>query len=95
METNKTLKLVDGVFTPGEAQSIIGTLISAKLDFHTLKDFSNTIRLGSEKGASEHRIAELKFIEKQLKSITEMAQKKNMRLKIHGKIDVEFVENNG
>lgn len=92
MEKNKTLKLVDGVFTPGEAQSIIGTLISAKLDFHAMKDFSDTIRLGSEKKSSEHRMTELKYIEKQLKEITGMAQEKNMKLKIHGTIVIDFVE---
>lgn len=95
MEKNKTLKLVDGVFTPGEAQLAIGALISAKLDFHAMKDFSDTIRLGSEQNSSEHRITQLKYVEKQLKAITEMAKEKNLKLKIHGSIEIEFVDKNG
>jgi hypothetical protein len=94
MEGNKTLKLVNGVFTPGEAHSVIGALISAKLDFHAMQDFSNTIRLGREKGASEHRIAELKYMREQLKIFVDEAQRKNCNLKISGTIVIDFVEDN-
>lgn len=53
------IKLIDGVFTTGEARDIIGKLLEFKIQFHSKEDFSNEIRNGVQDDRSRKRKEEL------------------------------------
>ncbi len=52
-------KLIDGIFEPNEAKTLINSLIDNKISFHSLEDFSSQIRFNKDTNNSKKRIEEL------------------------------------
>jgi len=94
MENKRTFKLIDGSFSAMDARSVLTTIVSAKINFHSLRQFSDTIRFRSDRSQSELRISELKELNEELIKLTDQAAINGLRLKIRGNIEIEFEKEN-
>lgn len=92
-QDKKEIKLIDGVFTPSEANSLIASLIDNKISYHKIDDFSNHIRTDRHPHHSKERIAELLEAKAKLNSWMNLAQQQSSQLKVKGTISLEFDEN--
>jgi len=93
VESKNEIKLIDGVFTPNEAKSIIVTMIDNKIKYHKLDDFSYHIRKNRHPHHSEQRIAELVDTKNELRNWIDTVQQYSTQLKIKGTITIELDEN--
>ena len=76
MSHSETFSLIEGSFKADEAREILLNIISAKIQFHQMKNISSKERLGKQDDKSLKRIQELKVsMEKVLELITD--SKKN------------------
>jgi hypothetical protein len=91
MNHNYNFKLIDGTFNSSEASLILFNLISSKIDFHTLENFSSQERFGKELPESQSRIRALKEVREDLKKMFNVAEKEEVKLKIESfvKINIE------
>ena len=94
MESKRIFKLIDGNFSATDARSVLTTIVSAKINFHSLRQFSETIRFGSDRSHSEQRISELKKLNDDLIQLTEEAAQNGLRLKIKSNIEIELEKEN-
>jgi len=89
--TEHVLNLIQGDFSPTEAQEILSHLIDKKINFHELRQFSQDIRFGIKDEASKKRIAQLKDAKEQLSKIIEEAHAGGRSLKIKSSIEIELI----
>ncbi len=54
-----TTKLIDGTFTLPKAKKLLFELLSYKINYHKMNQFSNKERFGIDRERSEKRIKEL------------------------------------
>ncbi len=87
----ETYKLIDGKFNSDDAKEILMNMISSKIHFHAVKDFSMQERTGEAEAISRERIKELQKTKEQIISIIEKARKKNLVLEIHSSVNISFV----
>ena len=90
MEQARTFKLIDGTFSATDARSVLTTIVSAKINFHSLRQFSETIRFGGDRSHSAQRIAELKKLDEELNALLDAAALQGLQVKIKGNIEIEF-----
>lgn len=93
MEQNKTeqkltFDLIDGTFLPQETMEIINHIIQKKIDFHELRNFSETIRFGINNENSSQRIATLLTHQKELANYLKNAIDFNELLDIKASISI-------
>lgn len=60
MKENETIDLINGTFTPSEAQELLLTLLNNKIDFHNKKNWSSRERFGKPDANSEQRLKYLR-----------------------------------
>lgn len=91
---NKThqFKLIDGIFSPGQAQQVLGAMVKSKIDFHTLEKHSEAERSGGAEELSQARLEYLRNLDGELKRLAETAKAAGKRLKISGDIEVTFLD---
>lgn len=87
----QTEDLVRGEYSAVEAREIVSNLISQKINFHNLVDFSSYERYGKPDENSVKRIAELKESRKSLLEIIEAAKKEGKTVKINSNITIELM----
>nr|WP_294774636.1 hypothetical protein [uncultured Flavobacterium sp.] len=92
VQTKKEIKLIDGVFTPNEAKSILVTMIDNKINYHKLDDFSFHIRTNRHPHHSKQRVEELLETKAQLRSWIDLIQEHSTELKIKGTVIIEVDE---
>ena len=86
--------LIDGTFSPENAKKLLSSLISNKIQFHNLDDFSTKIRFDNDDDSkSKSRIEALTKTRDELFYLIELAQKINMDIVIDSKIDIRFEPN--
>ena len=90
MENKQSFKLIDGTFSAAEAENVLSTLISSKINFHSMESFSNRERFNQDASHHKKRIAELKESKKQLDTIIETARENNTELIIESYINIHF-----
>lgn len=90
MENKRDFKLIDGIFSAADARSVLTAIVSAKINFHSLRQFSETIRYGSDRSQSEQRISELKKLNDDLNLLLDEADAQGLQLKIKSNIEIEF-----
>lgn len=91
MKNNDQILLIEGKFKPEEAREILTNLLSAKIRFHQLKNFSSIEKNGSDDPVSKSRIPELEeSLEKVIAMIAKAANNYSA-LKIHSEISIEFI----
>lgn len=91
-QTKKEIKLIDGVFTPHEANSILVTLINNKINYHKLDDFSHHIRMDRHPHHSKERVAELLEAKTELRSWISLVQQHSSNLIVKSFITIELDE---
>lgn len=85
-------KLIDGIFSPGQAQQVLGAMVKSKIDFHSLEKHSETERSGVGEEASRARLEHLRNLDGALKRLFETAKDSGKRLKISGNIEVTYLD---
>lgn len=91
-ESKKEIKLIDGVFSPSEANSLLISLIDNKINYHKIDDFSYHIRTERHPHHSKERVDELLETKAQLRSWMTLVQQQSAQLKIKGIISIEMDE---
>ncbi len=92
MNKNYNFKLIHGTFTASEAAQVIFDLISSKINFHTMENFSSQVRFGKASPNTQKRIEALKKVRVELKKIFDVAEKKGLKIKIEGTVEITMVE---
>lgn len=90
METLHSLCLIDGLFTPEEANNVLLTLVQNKINFHNLEIFRMEERDGTLSSPSKKRLEALKEMNEKLIQIIQYAEKNQKKLKVFSSIDIEI-----
>ncbi len=88
MNNTTHLKLIDGEFLPNDAQEILMNILTSKLNFHKLKNFSSNERYGFNDEIAQKRIPELTSDIAKLKELLKEARATNVILKISSEITI-------
>lgn len=91
-ESRKEIKLIDGVFTPNEANSLLVTMIDNKINYHKLDDFSYHIREDRHPHHSKERVVELQDAKADLRAWINSAKEQSSHLVVKGVITIELHE---
>ncbi|MEO8416378.1 MAG: hypothetical protein ABI472_22135 [Ginsengibacter sp.] len=92
MDKNYNFKLINGTFTVSDASNVLFDLISNKIHFHTMENFSSQERFGKDAAHSQRRIQDLKKVQGALKNFFDITEKKDVQLKIEGSVKITIVE---
>ena len=92
MAKNYNFKLINGTFTASESAKILFDLISSKIQFHNIENFSSQERFGKDASHSQKRIHALRKVQGSLKKIFDAAEKKDLQLKIEGAVKIIVLE---
>jgi len=92
MSKIKKLTLIKGNFTNEEAKEILMNLISSKISFHQLKNFSSQELFGKEDKIASKRIPALKKELEKLKKIILQAKSKNKKLLVSSEINISLID---
>lgn len=92
MDTIELYKLIDGMFSPADARTVLFSLVESKIRYHWMEKFSNIERFGKDINQSEKRVEELVKLYGELKAALEKAAKENKHVKINGTIELIFID---
>ncbi|QTN32579.1 hypothetical protein HZ994_09625 [Akkermansiaceae bacterium] len=92
MKTPQKFQLIDGIFSPAEAQQVLGVMVKGKIDFHSLEKHSENERSGGGMEKSGSRLAYLRDLDGRLKALADEARASGKRLKVTGEIQIEFID---
>jgi hypothetical protein len=81
-------KLIDGIFEPNEAKTLINSLIDNKISFHSLEDFSSQIRFNKDTNNSKKRIEELNKMNTLINDVINQAETEKHTLEIECMIKI-------
>jgi hypothetical protein len=81
-------KLIDGIFEPNEAKTLINSLIDNKISFHSLEDFSSQIRFNKDTNNSKKRIEELNKMNTLINDVIIQAETEKHTLEIECMIKI-------
>lgn len=86
--TQETIQLVEGVFSPAEAADVLLTLINDKIKFHTIHALKLKGEQDSDVDHSEQRITELREAKKRVHDLVINARNKGLKLNINSVISI-------
>lgn len=87
------VQLVDGVFTPSEANDIVNALIKQKINFHKIKMLSMCEGdMNSDTTYDDSRVSKLLIEKEEFKNICMEARLTGKKVKINGILDVEIID---
>jgi hypothetical protein len=92
MKKNQKLSFIEGVFDPKEAEEILISMLSSKIQFHQMRTFSSVERFGKEDENSLNRISELKKSINKLLQLVTQAELSNKQLVITSHINIQIKE---
>lgn len=81
-------RLINGVFSPAEANRILMSLILDKINFHHKSNWSHKERFGEPDSASVKRMQELNQTKADLTTLIEQAESSNQQLAINCEIEI-------
>ncbi|WP_276499016.1 hypothetical protein [Pontibacter litorisediminis] len=84
----ETIKFIQGSFTCEEAKEILLEVITKKINFHNLKNFSSIIRFEKPDEDSKRRLEELKEAKEKVLLLVEEAKRSNSSLVIESTINI-------
>jgi hypothetical protein len=87
----QTEDLVRGEYSAVEAKEIVSNLISQKINFHNLRDFSSRERFGKADENSLKRIEELKKSREAMFELIAAAKEEGKTVKINSNITIELL----
>lgn len=83
--------LIRGEFSPEDAQEIINHMISKKISFHELRNFSSEIRFGNSDDFSQKRCEELKESQLTLSEVIQKAKEQGKMIRLESHISIEII----
>lgn len=86
----KEFQLIDSTFTPDEAYSLLTSLITNKINYHKIDDFSNHIRYDRDSRHSKKRIDELQKTKEELTEFTRAAKRIGVDLVVKSRVYIEY-----
>ena len=87
------LQLIDGVFSPSEASSMVKSLIKEQVNHHKLKQLSRwEADHSSDLNFEEHQVKVLLQENEHFRALCETARLEGKHLQVSGAINVELVE---
>ena len=86
MKTKHEIELIAGTYSASDANEILMNLISDKIKFHQLKNFSSSERLDKNDHNSLIRISELEECKKQVVELVSQARESTQKFTIHSQI---------
>ncbi len=92
MNPVKEFKLIEGTFSPEEANQVLGAMVKSKINYHSIEKHSHSELSGGNSANSEERLRYLHDLNAQLKKLFETAAAENKRLKISGNIVINLVD---
>ncbi len=89
----QSIKLVDGIFTPSQANDIIRDLIEAKINYHKLSRLSLTEGNHDDEAPYDNRrLDELLIEKKRLIEAVKQARETGKKIKLTSLIDIEYLD---
>ena len=85
--------LINGIFSDIDAKEILLNVISAKIQFHSMKNFSAKERFGKEDLVSLKRKTDLNYDLLNINELIAHAKANNLYLKIDSTIHISLLEN--
>lgn len=73
-----------------EAKEILLHIISSKIQFHSIKDFSSEIRTGEPEMKSQERIEELRETKKKTIALLEEAERENLIVVVQSSVSISY-----
>ncbi|MEI6087027.1 MAG: hypothetical protein WCR66_05535 [Bacteroidota bacterium] len=92
MKIEEQVTLIEGTFSEIDARDILLNIISTKIHFHSMKNFSAQERFGKEDAQSVKRMADLNHDFEKIKEILDQAKATNLNLNIYSTIQISFSE---
>ncbi|MDZ4149380.1 MAG: hypothetical protein U1C58_13930 [Flavobacteriaceae bacterium] len=92
MKNTETLTLIDGNFTSDEAKELLSKMISSKINFHNIKNWSSQERFGKDDEIAQKRIPVLKKEMEKLQAILSEAKTNNKRLVVSSEINIILID---
>ena len=91
MNNNTSLSIIDGKYTPEEANELIGKIYVSKIEFNKLKNLSSQVRYGIDDPKAIERIEVLKSNLEKFNSLISTAKENNQQLIISSEISFKLV----
>lgn len=88
MKNESQHKLIEGIFDPNEAKTLLNSLINNKISFHSLEDFSSQIRFNKDANHSKKRIEELNKMKGLIEEVIHLAETERHTLEIECMIKI-------
>lgn len=92
MKPAQSIKFINGTFNPDDAKEVLLNLITHKINFHSLKNFSSEERFGKSIEGSQKRIAELRESKEKIVSLVEFAIKENKNIDVVSTIEITLCD---
>ncbi len=87
-----TFKLIEGVFQPADAATLLFNLISDKIKFHNTLVLTTYEHSNEVNGNSQKRIGELVVSKNEINELVKLAQEEGFELKVNSEIIIEIVK---
>lgn len=92
MKNTEILTLIDDEFTSDEAKEILLKMISFKINFYNIKNWSSHERFGCDDDVAQKRLSALKKESEILQSVFTDAKIKDVKLSVKSEINISLVE---
>lgn len=89
---NESFTIIDGNFTNDEAMEILMTFLTAKINFHYIKNLNSIELFGYDDIIAQKRIPVLKESMKKIKMLLSEAKAKNKKVVVRSDINISFLE---
>ncbi len=92
MKNTEILTLIDDEFTSDEAKEILFKMISFKINFYNIKNWSSHERFGCDDDVAQKRLSALKKESEILESVFTDAKIKDVKISVKSEINISLVE---
>ena len=92
MNKLEKIVLIDGTFLCNDAKDILTSVLTTKINFHQLKNFSSQERFGKDDKIAQNRVSELKKEMMKLQNVLQEAQEKNKKLVVSAEIKIALTD---
>jgi hypothetical protein len=92
MNKAETLSIIEGNFTPDEANEILSQMINSKIKYHNLRNLSSQVRYGTDDEISHTRLPGLMKEMEKLQAIVSEANNTNKRLVVTSAINIVLMD---
>lgn len=90
MEIKQEFTLIEGEFSQTEAMEVLNNVLSSKIQFHQMKNFSSQIRFGKDDETSIERMGQLRQSIETISKIIKEAKIEDRKIEITSVINIRF-----